>query len=165
MQRLLLKKCAAILPVYVASLYPIENEPPSFIQEPESTFVFELDENGDPATLTLACDTAGEPTPTVIWFLNGIELNSSLVLEDGTLSIPNITEGKYASREGVSYYCTATNTFGTIRSRSVDVFYACEYIMHNVNFRYIYICTYMYSYSVSSLKALYFSIENQPIRM
>jgi hypothetical protein len=102
----------------------VENEPPSFIQEPESTFVFELDENGDPATLTLACDTAGEPTPTVIWFLNGIELNSSLVLEDGTLSIPNITEGKYASREGVSYYCTATNTFGTIRSRSVDVFYA-----------------------------------------
>ena len=70
-----------------------------------------------------------------------MEVNSSLILEDGTLSIPNITEGEFASREGVSYYCTATKTFGTIRSRSVDVFYACEYV--NVEYKLsecIYMC-------------------------
>ena len=61
------------------------------------------------------------------WFRSGVEVDSSLVLESGTLSIPDITEGESASRDGIPYYCTATNTLGTIRSKTVQVFYACEW--------------------------------------
>ena len=97
-----------------------------FTQEPEDTFVFETDASGQPTTLTINCGTFGEPTPTVTWFRSGVEVDSSLVLESGTLFIPNITEGESASRDGIPYYCTATNTLGTIRSKTVQVFYACK---------------------------------------
>ena len=40
----------------------------------------------------------------------------------------NITEGVDATREGVSYHCTANNTFGMIRSRAANVSYACELV-------------------------------------
>ena len=38
----------------------------------------------------------------------------------------NITEDVTSTREGVSYYCTANNTFGIIRSRAANVSYACK---------------------------------------
>ena len=42
---------------------------------------------------------------------------------------PNITEtdSAYASGDGIEYYCTATNDFGIIRSRTVKAFYAGVY--------------------------------------
>ena len=106
---------------------PVTGQPPQFTQEPQDTFVFETDASGQPTTLTIDCSTDGEPAPTVTWFRSGVEVNSSLVLESGTLSIPDITEGESASRDGIPYYCTATNTLGTIRSKTVQVFYACEW--------------------------------------
>ena len=108
---------------------PVTDVPPQFTQEPEDTFVFETDASGQPTTLTISCGTSGEPTPTVTWFRSGEEVDSSLVLESGTLSIPNITEGESASRDGIPYYCTATNTLGTIRSKTVQVFYACKCVI------------------------------------
>ena len=40
--------------------------------------------------------------------------------EDGSYFVPNInpSDGTYASADGVEYYCTASNDFGTIRSRN-----------------------------------------------
>ena len=48
--------------------------------------------------------------------------------EDGSYVFPNITaaDSAYASGDGVEYYCTASNDFGTIRSRTVTAFYAGE---------------------------------------
>ena len=48
--------------------------------------------------------------------------------EDGSYVIPHITEANstYANRDGIQYYCTASNDFGTIRSRLVRAFYAGE---------------------------------------
>ena len=108
---------------------PVTGDPQRFTQEPEDTFVFEFDASGQRTTLTIDCVTEGDPTPTVTWFRSGVEVNSSLVLVNGTLSIANITEGEYASREGTPYYCTATNTLRTIRSRTVKVFYACKSVV------------------------------------
>ena len=53
--------------------------------------------------------------------------------QEGTLIILNISDGDYASREGVEYYCIASDNIGfdiAIRSRTITVFYACkqEYI-------------------------------------
>ena len=50
---------------------------------------------------------------------------------DNSYVFPNITEADsaYASGDGIQYYCTATNGFGTIRSRTVKAFYAGVYIV------------------------------------
>ena len=47
---------------------------------------------------------------------------------NGSYVFPNITEARsdIANGDGVEYYCTATNVFGTIRSRTVKAFYAGE---------------------------------------
>ena len=53
---------------------------------------------------------------------------------EGTLVIPNITEGEYASREGVEYYCIASDNIGysvAVRSRTITVYYACESLIMN----------------------------------
>ena len=59
--------------------------------------------------------------------------------EEGSLIVPNITEGEYASREGVDYYCIARDDIigfdVAIRSRSITIYYACKFynsIMYNV---------------------------------
>ena len=48
--------------------------------------------------------------------------------EDGSYFVPNINSsyGTYASDDGVEYYCTASNDFGTIRSRTATVSIARE---------------------------------------
>ena len=67
-----------------------------------------------------------------------------MVNEEGSLIVPNITEGKYASREGVDYYCIASDNIGygvALRSRTITVFYACESIVYCILYIIIY---YMY---------------------
>ena len=49
-----------------------------------------------------------------------------MVMADGSLLI-EITEGVDATRGGLSYHCTANNSFGIIRSRAANVSYACEW--------------------------------------
>ena len=60
-------------------------------------------------------------SPNITWFREGMALSSEMVNSNGTLLIMNITEGVDATREGVSYHCTANNTFGTIHSRAANV--------------------------------------------
>ena len=55
-------------------------------------------------------------------------MDNELRQEDGSYIFRNITaaDSAYASGDGIEYYCTATNDFGTIRSRTVRAFYAGE---------------------------------------
>ena len=47
--------------------------------------------------------------------------------EDGSYFVTiNPSDGTYASADGVEYYCTASNDFGTIRSRTARAFIASE---------------------------------------
>ena len=54
------------------------------------------------------------------------EVDDEFKTEDGDYVFPNITQAnsQYADEDGVEYYCTATNDFGTIRSPTVRAFYA-----------------------------------------
>ena len=81
------------------------------------------------ASLNLTCMASGSPTPTITWFHNGVRLSLNqriTVNANGTLHIANITENTDATRAGTHYHCTAMNKFGTIRSRTANISYACE---------------------------------------
>ena len=45
---------------------------------------------------------------------------------DGSYHVNISNDGTYASADGVDYYCTASNDFGTIRSRTARAFIASE---------------------------------------
>ena len=57
---------------------------------------------------------------------------AEMIDQVGTLTVYNITEGDYASRDGVKYYCVASRKIGkgnytaSVRSRTITVFYACK---------------------------------------
>ena len=57
---------------------------------------------------------------------------AEMVDQVGTLTVFNITEGEYASCDGVEYYCIVSRNIGkesytaSVRSRTVTVFYACK---------------------------------------
>ena len=105
----------------------VTGTPPTFTQEPQDVVVFALDAAGNDASLSLQCTATGDPSPNITWFRGGQPLGNEVVMADGSLLIENITEGVDATRGGVSYYCTANNPFGTIRSRAANVSYACEW--------------------------------------
>ena len=91
--------------------------PPSFNEEPQDMVVFARDAAGNRASLNLTCMASGTPAPIITWLRNGasLGLNSRITVNaNGTLYIANITENIDATRVGTSYYCTATNKFGTI---------------------------------------------------
>ena len=97
----------------------------------ENVFV---DVSGTNANLMLHCNVTGSPEPTVTWFREGTEISSEgVLLSDGILGL-NITQGNGATREGVIYYCTASNKIGpnnattaTARGRDIRVSYACKF--------------------------------------
>ena len=100
--------------------------PPRFNNEPQDTVIFATDAAGNISSLTLNCSASGNPSSNITWFHEGMPLSNEMVNSNGTLLIMNITEGVDATRGGVSYHCTANNTFGMIRSRAANVSYACE---------------------------------------
>ena len=61
-----------------------------------------------------------------------MEVPTDMVNSGGDLIVANITEGEYASRDGVEYHCIATRTIGmnnysaSIRSKTITVYYACK---------------------------------------
>ena len=107
-----------------------QGTPPSFTTQPKSTYV--LNDAAVNTTLTIDCDVAGDPMPSFVWFRRDgnsyVEVDASFLLENGTLSIPIIMGvlSPHASTEGVSYYCTAMNAFGTIRSQTAEAFVASK---------------------------------------
>ena len=86
---------------------------PIFAKQHPNVYVSETDENGSPQTLILP-STINTPSPTVTytWFSGDQELPRSMVNGEGSLVVPNITEGEHASREGVDYYCIARDNIG-----------------------------------------------------
>ena len=117
MQAIEVPSCSPVAPPYA-----VIGTPPSFNQEPQDTMVFQRNR----ASLTLNCNASGDPPPTIVWYRQGAHLSDKLVLANGSLLIRDIREGMDATRGGLSYHCTANNTFGTIRSRAANVAYACE---------------------------------------
>ena len=81
---------------------------------------------GGSFTLNLTCNASGSPTPTIAWFQNELPVNPMFVNDTtGSLMVSDtMGEGEFASENGVPYYCTATNRFGTIRSPTVMAFYS-----------------------------------------
>ena len=82
--------------------------------------------------LSLPCGVSGTPTPSVSWFREGIQIDSSFVMADGTLVIANVTKDD-VTRDGVVYYCVATNNIGpdsttvaSLRSNDVTVRLTCK---------------------------------------
>ena len=97
--------------------------PPRFASQHPNVYVFETDENGNKQDLILPCSIE-MPSSTVnyTWFRGDQELPGSMVNEEGSLVIPNITEGEYARREGVYYYCIVSDNIGytiAIKSRTI----------------------------------------------
>ena len=95
-----------------------------------TVYVLENDENGFKQDLILLC-SVGTTSSTVeyTWYRGHQRLPGSMVNGEGSLVVPNITEGEYASREGVEYYCIASDNIGysvAVRSRMITVYYACE---------------------------------------
>ena len=110
----------------VASPHAVSDTPPMFNKQPQDTMVFATDAAGNISSLTLNCIVSGNPSPNITWFREGMPLSNEIVDSNGTLLIMNITEGVDAKRGGVSYHCTATNSFGTNCSRAANVSYACR---------------------------------------
>ena len=115
-------------------------EPPHFPSEQQSDiFTFETNVNGNPRDLIIPCNITGNTSGvSYTWFRGSDKLPSGMVDEQGNLVIANITDGEYASRDGVSYYCVASKVIGknsytaSIRSRTITVFYACKFSINNV---------------------------------
>ena len=102
----------------------VQRSPLVFVNQQHNIYTFGSDLN-----LQCSVDIPSSPTINYTWFRGDQELPGSLVNGEGSLIVPNITEGEYASREGVDYYCIARDNFGfdvAIRSRTITVYYACE---------------------------------------
>ena len=117
-------------------LLPVTGETPRLLQPLQTEYIVSSDRfttfNNITANMVLYCDVSGLPRPTVRWFREGNELRYAMIIR-GTL-VTNVTENIEASREGIHYYCLATNMIGTdnsiiatVRSPDIVVFYACKF--------------------------------------
>ena len=102
------------------------SQPPNLTQEPQDTVVYKNN-------LVLNCTAKGDPSPTITWYRGEPPaLVPDVHVVNGSLVIPTVVEGVDASRGGIPYHCRATTAqFGTIRSRTANVYYACELTTHN----------------------------------
>ena len=73
--------------------------------------------------LKLFCKAEGKPVPKYSWKLNGKALvtSSSVIAKDGHLTIAKPSEGEYR--------CLATNAWGTVMSRPIQVEFAGNYLL------------------------------------
>ena len=97
-----------------------------FTQEPQDTIVYKN-------ILVLNCTAQGDPSPSITWYRGDPPaLVPDVHVVNGSLVISTVVEGVDASRGGIPYHCRATTAqFGTIRSRTANVSYACELTTHN----------------------------------
>ena len=113
------------------------DEPPWFMspQHP-NVYVYENNSMGERLNLVLPCSLVDTTYVTYQWFrVEGnqeVMVPAEMIDQIGTLTVYNITEGDYASRDGVKYYCVASRNIGkgnyiaSVRSRTITVFYACK---------------------------------------
>ena len=101
-------------------------QPPHFTKEPQDTMIYKNN-------LVLNCTVQGDPSPTITWYRGEPPvLVPDVHMVNGSLVISTVVEGVDASRGGIPYHCRATTAqFGTIRSRTANVYYACELATHN----------------------------------
>ena len=101
-------------------------QPLHFTLEPQDIVVYKNN-------LLLNCSANGDPPPTITWYRGDPPaLVPDVHVVNGSLVIPTVVEGVDASRGGIPYHCRATTAqFGTIRSRTANVSYACELATHN----------------------------------
>ena len=115
----------------LCTTFYLEPRLPTFANQHPNVYVFGTDVNGNQQNLTLPCPIdAPSPTVNYTWFRENQELPGSMVNENGSFIVHNITEGEYASREGVDYFCIASDNIGysvAVRSRTITVYYACEF--------------------------------------
>ena len=113
-------------------MFQEDGEPQDTVVSPD---IFQNAPNGQRVNLVLPCSVSGSPTPTIAWFRESTQIEDEMVTDDGTLVL-NVREGVETSRNGIRYYCLATNTIGpseqsfmaVLRSRDVTVSTACELI-------------------------------------
>lgn len=109
---------------------------PHFTGQHPNVYIFETNAEGKPLDLILPC-AIDSPSPTIkyTWFREGQQIPQNMIDSNGTLVIPNITIGIYASHEGVQYHCIAAAMVVTnngqkysaaVRSRTITVFYTCK---------------------------------------
>jgi hypothetical protein len=113
--------------------FPVIGEPPVITspQQPDVVVSSNVFYHDPPVNLILSCTATGNPRPTIAWFMEGSPVAPEFVMSDGRLA-RNVIDGDGATREGVIYYCTATNIIGpdnliaTVRGRDIIVTYTCE---------------------------------------
>ena len=120
---------------------PVVGEPPQFMMPQQANVhVYRNNSLGEPQNLVLSCQLVDATDVTFEWFRfvdnpeSAVRVPTQMVNPaTGTLTVYSITEGEYASVNGVNYYCIATRFIGnsnysaSVRSRTITVFYACEY--------------------------------------
>lgn len=120
----------------------MEGIPPQFLPEQESlqsvvvsSDVF-ITMGNERANLVLPCSVTGTMPISVTWYMEGILISQEHVRDNSTL-ILNVTENFGAARDGVTYYCIASNLIGpedskytaALRSRDINVTYTCKMVL------------------------------------
>ena len=121
-------------------LHAVVGEPPRLMMPQQvNVTVYVSNSLGEPQNLVLNCQLVDATDVTFEWFRfidnpeSAMRVPAQIVNPaTGTLTVYSITEGEYASVDGVNYYCIATRIIGSsnysasVRSRTITVFYACE---------------------------------------
>ena len=120
--------------------HAVVGEPPRLMMPQQANVsVYVNNSLGEPQNLVLDCQLVDVTDVTFQWFRFVDNPESAMMVPTqmvnpttGTLTVFNITEGEYASTNGVNYYCIATRYIGSsnysaaVRSRTITVFYASE---------------------------------------
>ena len=99
---------------YITQIFLFHTAPPMITMSPSSDLELLVSQ-----TVTYTCEVKGIPTPTVIWYHNGVQLNASGVISisGNTLNISSLTVGHTGM-----YQCFANNVVGnTQRSWALQV--------------------------------------------
>ena len=127
--------CTCVTCIESSLTFSALGSPPLFTSQHPNIYIYETDENGKRQDLILPCSIETPSDVNYTWFRGNQVLPGSMVNGEGTLIVPNITEGEYASRKGVDYYCIAWDNIGfdvAVRSRTISVYYACKFKFGNV---------------------------------